>query len=128
MVEPQHDLVAVLLHRLVGRALEGDLHAVVARQCPPHQPVGDVLLVPGVDVLAFAQVDDHRLAGLGEFHRSWFVPRELGPRTFFRFRRFGQEVGKLDPVERKIALAPLVAPALDHEREQVAILIGSARV
>ena len=40
----------------------------------------------------------------------------------------GQVVGELDPVEREVALAPLVAPALDHQREQVAILVGPAGV
>ena len=42
--------------------------------------------------------------------------------------RLGHEVGELDPVEREVALSPLVAPALDHQREQVAVLVGPAGV
>ena len=52
LVELQDDLVTVLLHALIGRALQRHLHTIVACQCPSRQPVGDILLVRGMNVLA----------------------------------------------------------------------------
>src|SRR5262249_40336671 len=66
VVEGHDDLVPLLLHRLVGRALIRHLDAVVPTQCPAGQPHGDILLVARVDVLCFAQVDDHGLTGVGQ--------------------------------------------------------------
>ena len=43
-------------------------------------------------------------------------------------RLLGREVGQLHPVEREIALLPRVAPGLDHQREQVPVLVGAARI
>ena len=47
VVEGQDDLVPLLLHRLVGRALVGDLDAVVFGQGPAGEPLGDVCLLRG---------------------------------------------------------------------------------
>ena len=79
--------------------------------------------------LAFAQVDDHRLAGVGEpAHRHGLGLAQLRPRALGRLGLLRHEVGELDPVEREVADAPLVAPALDHQGEEVAILVGPAGV
>src|SRR4051794_20516271 len=41
VVEREDDLVALLLHLFIHRAMVGDVHAVVARQGPAGEPVGD---------------------------------------------------------------------------------------
>ena len=50
VVERQHDLLVLLLHRLVLRAVIGDVDAVIACQRPAGQPLADVVLVARVDV------------------------------------------------------------------------------
>ena len=68
-------------------------------------------------------VDDHGLAGMrqpAQGHRLRLA--ELGPGALLRVGLLLEEVGELDPVEREVALAPLVATLKGattvHESEQ----------
>src|SRR5262245_33962898 len=84
-----------------------------------------------MDISSFAEIDDDGLTGfrqLVERHRLSFA--ELGPGALFGLRLLIHEVGELYPIEWKLALFPVFAPRLDHEREHVAVLIrtGSVRL
>ena len=130
MIEREHHLRTVLLHGCVERAPAGDAGQLVGLgKCPAGQSLGDVLLVHGVDVLAFAKIDDHRLAGGGEgLHGHRLGLAEFRPVALGRLCLLLLEVGELHPVEGEIAEAPLLPPRRDHERKEFAVLIGPAGV
>ena len=64
-------LLPVDCHALELGAAIRELHAVVLHQRPADEARGDVVLVLRMDVLAFAEVDDDRLAGVRQLHASW---------------------------------------------------------
>ena len=82
-----------------------------------------------MNVFPLADVDDHCLARVGQgLHRHRLGLPQFCPRAVGRLGLFAHVVGQLDPVEREVAESPLLTPALDHERKELAVLIGSASV
>ena len=53
---------------------------------------------------------------------------QLSPGAVGGLGLLAHEVGKLDPVEGEVTNAPLVSPGLDHEGEEVSVLVGAAGV
>ncbi len=129
VIEIEDDFGSRHFHRLKSGALAEEVDPVVPGQCPAGESIGDGMLVAGMDVSSFANVDDDRLACMlqfGQRHGLGFA--QFGPGRFLRFVDRVAKVCQLNPVERKVALAPLVAPVLDHEGEEVTVLIGSVGV
>ncbi len=118
---------------LIDQALElgtaiRELQAVVLHQRPAHEARGDVVLVLRVDVLAFAEVDDDGLPGVRQFHGLRLRLAQFRPVAVSGLRVLRAKVRELHPVERKVALLPLLAPLLDHEGEELRVFAGAAGV
>ena len=130
VLEGEDDLVPLLLHPLVDRAVGRDAgHLVGVGERPAGEPLAHIQLVLRVDVLPLADVDDHCLAGVRQgLHRHRLRFTQLGPGALARLGLLGVEVGQLHPVEGEVAHAPLLAPRLDHEGEEGAVLVGAAGV
>ena len=81
-----------------------------------------------MNISSFTGVDDDSFAGVGEGKGHGLGLAQLGPITSGGFRQFSPVVGKLNPVEREVPLVPKIAPRADHQREKVAVLVGTFRI
>ena len=59
-------------------------------------------------------------------HRLSFS--QLSPIALSGFLGFCFEIRKLHPVEWEVPLAPFISPVLNHQWEQIAVLISSPRI
>ena len=92
------------------------------------EALADVFLVLGVNVLFFADVDDHGHAGSGiGQHGLKLRFAQLGPVGVNGLRRFGHVVGQLHHVEGEVD-AEFLAPMVDHRGHLLAIELGVAGV
>ena len=106
-----------------------DLHAVVFGERQTHEAISDVAFVARMNVAAFADVDDDGLAAvLDGVLRLRLAFAQFSPGAVAGLGLLRHEIGELHPVEGEIALLPLVAPVLDHEREEVAVFIGAGGI
>ena len=86
--------------------------------------VGDILFVARVNVASFTDVDDDGLSDVSEtIHRHGLGFAELRPGGVPWVILFLTEISQLHVVEGEVSLAPFVTPVLDHQREQVAVLV-----
>ena len=128
--KPNQDRAALLVHRLVARAVVDDVLVERLGERLPREPSANRLLVLGMDVVRprpGRSITAWPVWGNSlERHRLGFA--ELGPGAVARLIPLGQEVGELHPIKREIALPPVVAPVLDHQRKQLAILVSPTDV
>lgn len=73
-----------------------------------RKAAADILLVLGVDVFGFPDIDGDGHGGVAEGEGQELRFAEFGPQAV------GLEVGELDEEEGEAALAPGAAPVVDH--------------
>jgi hypothetical protein len=126
--ESEDGLVAVHLHLVEQRAAVLDLLAVGDRAGGQRQPRSDGFLALGVDVLLVADVGDDGHRGVRHLERHQLRLTQPRPVGVGRVLLNLHERGELHEQEREVALAPVVAPVLDHQREGGLVELGAAGV
>src|SRR6266850_97332 len=125
-IELDREFVPGNFHAFEFRAAIRQLHPVILHQRPSNQARGNVVLVPRMNVLALAQINDDGLPGVREFHGHRLRFAQFRPTAVTRLLLLSHEIGELHPIEWEIALSPFLAPLLDHEGKEIAIFPRAA--
>src|SRR2546421_1220547 len=125
----QHDFWSGNHCRPKRGARLSDFASVDLRQGPLRHAPAHVQFVLRVDIVRLTDIDRYNQSGVGcgQGSAALFLAY-VAPGLVGRLRFWIAIVGQLDNAETKIALAPTLAPGLDHSRQKDSILLSPGLV